>query len=321
MSIFSHLNRFAYTDLGTEDDPRLAGIIKGYTPEALEEATVVLLGVPTDEGVQRNGGRVGASKAPDTVRGYLGKVTTFSGDVSLAGLKIVDLGNIPNGPLEEMHDSAREIVSGEIVSELTRQKKIVITLGGGHDITYPLVKGHCAEISGQLNVINVDAHLDVRPLKNGLHHSGSSFRMLLEEEIVLGKNLHPFGTQRFVISEQHVRWLEAQGSLISFYDLIKMDGLMLSYSRILGRSGPKYLSFDVDAIRAADAPGVSAPAPVGFASEEAFWMCREAGRTSSLGMIDIVEMNPTYDVDDRTSRLVARMIANFLAGVTERNHH
>ena len=313
MPDFSLLTSFAYPHVADPDDPRVAELIKPYSPEAFSDAHVALLGIPTDEGIARNGGRTGASKAPAKIRQYFSKLTTYSGDVSIDRLRLVDLGDIPMGPLEQMHDLAREIITDVIA-----KGKLVVAMGGGHDVTYPLVKGFAASTPAPINLINIDAHLDVRPLKNGLHHSGSSFRLILEEGLVDGDRFHEFGVQRFVISESHAKWVLSHKSEISFYDLIELDGLPLSFSRLLGKRGTHYVSFDIDSIRAADAPGVSATSPIGFSAGEAFWMCREAGRTRSVRMIDFVEVSPDHDVDDRTAKLAARMIANFLAGVSER---
>src|SRR5207302_9128969 len=82
---------------------------------------------------------------------------------------------------------------------------------------------------------------------------------------------------------------------------------------------PLYLSFDMDCVRASDAPGVSAPAPIGFLAEEAYELAVAAGLSKNVRMLDIVEVSIPYDIDGRTSRLAARMIAAFLAGVANRH--
>jgi formimidoylglutamase len=308
MSILSRLTPYSYSVASTPEDPRLGQLIGGL--DRLEEADIVIFGVPTDEGIRINGGRVGAAQAPDRIRQQLAKLTPFAGPShrrQISDLKIVDLGNVMEDELPLMHDIAQEITS-----KLVSKNKFVIALGGGHDVTYPLVKGF-AERYKNVSLVNVDAHLDVRPKKNGRHHSGSSFRLLLEEHIV--QHIIEFGIHPHVIASNHVYWLKPYGNISYYDDIIDARREFVSAMQKLGAS---YVSFDIDAIRASDAPGVSAPAPYGFSSQEAMQMCFEAGKFENVRMIDLVEVSPPHDVDDRTSRLVARMIANAMLGFANR---
>src|SRR5947208_847283 len=158
-------------------DPRLCDLILPFSEKNFEEAGIILLGVPTDEGVRRNGGRIGAAQAPDEIRKQLARLTLFASGNSLEKIKIADYGNITGNSLEEIHSKATDAISNFI-----KKRKIVVALGGGHDITYPLASGfHQGIYKKDFALTNIDAHLDVREKKNGLHHSGSSFRLLIEE--------------------------------------------------------------------------------------------------------------------------------------------
>ncbi len=312
MSILTRLIPHQYSIASSNDDPRLGQLIGGL--DQLDQADVVIFGVPTDEGILRNGGRIGAARAPDKIRDHLAKLTPFAGpshNKQLDQIKIVDLGNVPAGELEDMHELARAITS-----ELIEQGKFVIALGGGHDVTYPLVKGY-ALANPSPSLINIDAHLDVRPRNDGKHHSGSSFRLLIEEGHVEGKNFTEFGIQPNVIAQGHYDWLIAQGSAVKFFGDLS-NGSRAFSAWLDAQREHCYVSFDVDAIRSSDAPGVSAPAAIGFTAAEAMGMCFQAGNSSKVGMIDFVEVSPKNDIDDRTSRLVARMIANVMLGVANR---
>lgn len=300
-------------------DPRLSDLLLS-SPDA---ADVVVFGVPTDDGIRRNGGRVGASKAPGAIREWLGKLTPFAGPQfkhHIDAIRIVDLGDIAHGDLEAMHDAA-----SRMAGELIAAGKIVIALGGGHDVTYPLAKGFSNGIGGkEFGLINVDAHLDVRPKKNGQHHSGSSFRLLIEEGIVKGPHFAEIGVQSFVTAQEHFEWVLQQGSRILTFEDATTAHLPNAFEECEfaithGDSDmPVYLSFDMDCVRASDAPGVSAPAPIGFLAEEAYELSVAAGLSKHVRMLDIVEVSPPHDVDGRTSRLAARMIAGFLAGAANR---
>lgn len=307
------------------DDPRLAQLIS-TNPVDLDIADVVIFGVPTDEGIRRNGGRVGASESPNAIRQFLAKHTPYAGPQfknHIDHLRVVDLGDVAAGELEAMHDAA-----ATITGELVAQRKIVIALGGGHDVTYPLAKGFGRAQpvpTKDIGVINIDAHLDVRPKKNGQHHSGSSFRLLLEEGIVKGPLFAEIGIQSFAVSQAHFEWLVQQRSRILMFEDATTAHLPNAFEECefaLTHGDPDfplYVSFDMDCVRASDAPGVSAPAPIGFLAEEAYEFAAAAGLSKNVRMLDIVEVSPPHDVDGKTSRLAARMIAGFLAGVANRH--
>lgn len=318
------LSRFtpaAYSALETaEDDPRLGQLIKKQSDIAA--ADVVIIGVPTDEGIVRNGGRPGASAAPAAIRAALSRMTPFAGPQfrdHIEKLAIVDIGDVAQAPLEEMHDTARKMIA-----EIANQNKIAVILGGGHDITYPCAAGLRDGHTGDLGVINIDAHLDVRPRKNGQHHSGSSFRLLVEEGVIGGRSLVEIGIQSFAMAKSHFDWVKSVGGRIVTFEDANEAHLPNAYEEYEfgttfgDRETAIYVSFDMDCVRASDAPGVSAPSPTGFLAEEVYELSVAVGLSQHVKVFDLVEINPTFDLDNRTARLAARMIAGFLAGVANR---
>lgn len=319
----THLTPAHYTTTSAEDDPRLGNLIKDSS--GLPNADIVIFGVPTNDGIARNGGRIGAAEAPQKIREFLAKLTPFGGAAfkdHLNSLSIVDLGDVSGATLEEMHDRARSLVY-----ELMLLGKSVVALGGGHDVTYPLASGFSlAYRDKQVGLVNIDAHLDVRPKKNGQHHSGSSFRLLLEENIINGQNFCEIGIQSFAAAKSHWDWVVQQGAMVLTFEDTTTDGLTHAFESALFHvtksdlSNPVYLSFDIDSVRSSDAPGCSAPSPFGYLAEEAYELAVAAGLSQSVRMLDIVEMNPRFDQDDRTARLCARMIAGYMIGIANRKH-
>ncbi|HET9136183.1 MAG TPA: formimidoylglutamase [Candidatus Kapabacteria bacterium] len=300
-------------------DPRFGDLIRRDVAAATS-GDIVIIGIPTDEGIRRNGGREGAAQAPDEIRKYLRKLTPVSvvvtsedGVVSTTtrsvSKQIFDHGNITGSSLEDVHQQATEVVR-----EYISRGCFVISLGGGHDITYAAVSGVHKALKEQLGLINIDAHLDVREKKNGQHHSGSSFRLLIEDGCVDSTEFTEFGIQSNSVAQDHINWVHDQGGDISFYEEIKaysVDGMFTE--AIHQTTGKWYLSFDIDSIRSADAPGCSAPSPIGFTSEEAIMICTVAAASKDLVAMDIVEVSPPFDRDGRTSRLAAKMIAAVIA--------
>jgi arginase family enzyme len=149
--------------------------------------------------------------------------------------------------------------------------------------------------------------------------------LLLEEGIVKATQFAEIGIQLFSNAREYYDWTLQQGSRILTFEDATTTHLPNAFEECafaitLGDTEmPLYLSFDMDAVRASDAPGVSAPSPTGFLAEEAFELAVAAGLSKNVKMFDIVEVNPTYDIDGRTARLAARMIAGFLAGIANRN--
>src|SRR5258706_2958504 len=160
---------------GDKNDPRLGEIVHS-DPEHYDGAEIIILGCPQDEGVKRNNGRVGAAEAPDAIREQFYKLTPFN-----IKKKILDLGNVRlGGTLEETHET-----HFNVVTQLLRDGKRIIVLGGGNDISYP-DGAATAEVYGPewWIAINIDSHLDVRVADQ--RNSGTPYRQLLE-----GKHLRP----------------------------------------------------------------------------------------------------------------------------------
>ena len=303
------------------DDMRIGHLLTGdYS--APSKQPVVLLGVPQDIGVRRNGGRPGAAAAPEAVRRALYKFTPFAGDHLLSDfIALSDAGDmIAEGiDLEEIHERQRLVVA-----HLLSKGCVPVVIGGGHDIAWPDAAGFGA-VHAEFGVINIDPHTDVRPLVNGLAHSGSPFRQMLEDSElhVPAGAFAEFGTQRFAVAQSHVRYVEDRGMHVVWYHDIRQAGFIPTFEATLTRVSdngrrPVYVSFDMDSVRSSDAPGVSATAPVGFSADEicrAAWLC---GASPFVGMIDIAEVNPAYDADGRTAKLAALVLMHFFGGVAHR---
>lgn len=292
-------------------DIRIGSIIQITTSiQDISEGDIVLLGIPQDIGVERNGGRKGAAEAPFTVRECLGKFSVNG----LGKQKVVvhDIGNImcEGRTLEDIRADHQAI----ILALLEKGANIVV-IGGGHDNAFPSTQA-LRHACSRFAVINIDPHLDVRELVEGKGHSGSPFREMLEQakpELFI-----EFGTQQFSAATHHRDFVVESGGSIIPYEHIRLVGnpaLQLSELLVGIEQGGMalHVSFDMDAVNAAYAPGVSASAPIGFTADEIVQMAYNAG-ASGARIIDIVEVNPQFDIDQRTSRLAALMIASCIAG-------
>ncbi|MFN0279361.1 MAG: formimidoylglutamase [Pyrinomonadaceae bacterium] len=294
-----------------KNDPRLGEVVR-VDPESYESADIVILGCPQDEGVKRNNGRVGAAAAPDAIRKQFYKLTPFNIKKS-----VFDLGNVVIGStLEETHET-----QFNIVTQLLRDGKRLIVLGGGNDISYP-DGAAMAEVFGPdlWIAVNIDAQLDVRIAEQ--RNSGTPYRQLLDEKRLLPKFFYEVGYQSHFCSPVYYEYIRNLG--------VKRISLELLRSRneadielkeqirqeFIGQSSSlnTFFGFDLDAVRSADAPGTSAPSPLGLRAGEFITLVKYAASLANTKIIEFTEVNPTYDVDNRTTKLVAIGMHRFCSG-------
>ena len=269
------------------------------------KAKFVILGVPQDEGVRRNRGREGAQHAPDEIRRAFYKLpvpdTMSDGDV-------LDIGNVlVQGSLEQIHERL-----SQVVEQLLRDEKIVIVFGGGNDISYPDCKA-MRYVFSEVMAFNVDAHFDVRA--DVLRNSGTPYRQLLEEGILSPEYFFEIGSQSFSNSAIYQRYLTDKGVAIYPLESIRRYGIDKRFEEIIRRNtAPRaiFWGIDMDSVRASDAPGVSAPSPIGFTAEEICHIAGIAGKRKRSKLLEITEVNPDYDIDGRTAKLAALITAYFI---------
>lgn len=287
------------------NDPRLGETVK-YAAEDYAGAHVVILGCPQDEGVQRNKGRPGAAQAPDAIRRCLYRL------VAPAELDytLFDLGNTLIQPtLEETHH-----LQQMVVRQLIRDGKAVICLGGGNDISYPDCSALALEQTPPL-AFNIDAHFDVR--FDNPRNSGTPYFQLLEEGFLQPAHFYEMGGLPFSTASAHRRYLLQKGAAIYSLDDLRREGMDAVFKTILAKekAGAIFWGFDVDAVNAADAPGVSAPNPTGLSGSEFCRLAQLAGQDPRTRIIEFSEVNPLFDIDQRTCRLVAAAIFYYLTAL------
>ncbi|OMJ76380.1 hypothetical protein SteCoe_24281 [Stentor coeruleus] len=324
---FSRLN-FSGVPNFKRDDPKLGTILQ----QGLD-GDVVIIGFPYDEGVQRNGGRPGTSKGPSCLRNYLPKIgplvnPEYSIDISC--LKISDSGDISGNSFNEAHDELKNKVK-----DLIDQKKIPIIIGGGKDQSWSCGQGFLkSTIKGKPIIVNIDSHLDVRPLDDeGRIHSGCAFRILLEDQTFINQNglFYQFGAQGSQCGLEHVNFVRNHGGEIVWMRDIRASNNNPSFNTTyqpLTQAGRVFESFlnrlqadckiiiclELDVIAARDCPGVSCPSvDGGLTSEEALELMLLCGKDSRVLALDLAEYNPIVE-EYLTGRLLSNMVYFFIMG-------
>lgn len=293
------------------NDPRVEHLL-GSRPDDREGPRAVILGFPCDLGVARNNGRPGAAGGPEALRAWLYRFTPDPGGQAMSALlsRSLDLGDLQVAG--ELERDQRTL--GEVVAKILQAGDIPVVLGGGHETAFGHFLGYTG-IEEAVSISNIDAHADVRELKDGKGHSGSPFRQAMEHETGLCRDYRVAGLQPQANSAAHVQYLERRRCRYWFR---RDTGDALLPELFPRDGGNRYATFCLDALDAAFAPGVSAPAADGLAP--GFWLnaAEAAGRSPAVRSFDVVELNPNFDADQRTARLAALTVWRFLRGLSRR---
>lgn len=308
MNIFEYLTRVDTDIFYKRNDPNdvRLGEVVAIDSDSYTEANIIILGCPQDEGVRRNKGRIGAAQAPDEIRRALYKLGVLENN----SLSLLDAGNtMIQDTLEATHD-----IHSQIVRQIIDDGKRLIVLGGGNDVSYADCSGLSRAVKS-LIAINVDAHFDVRA--DTIRNSGTPYRQLLEESFVQPENFYEVGSIPMVNSPSYREYLLDKKAHIIDLPTLQKQGVSNTFTDILTNTAEAiFWGLDMDVVNVASAPGVSAPNVLGLSAHEFCQIAAIAGADHRSRIFEITEVNPTYDIDSRTSRLAAAAIHQFLSKLT-----
>jgi len=295
---------------------------------------VGLVGFACDQGVRRNQGRIGARAAPPLLKStfaslpvikeiqdsFEGKLTTLMADAG--DIECEDNDEFAEQILEEAQQCYADVITSVI-----KQGSLAIGLGGGHAIAYGSFLGLWQamqtapsdqdKIKAQtvIGIINFDAHLDIRA--SDVATSGTPFRQIAEHLQAFNQPFHYccIGISRLsntaalfdraddlgvqIISDEdcnHKKWKKLASQITHFIEQVDII----------------YLTIDMDCMPASVVPGVSAPAAYGINLgfvERAVKLIMDSGKVK---IADIAEINPTYDIDNRSCKVAARLLSTIV---------
>ncbi|WP_299532622.1 formimidoylglutamase [Ulvibacterium sp.] len=269
--------------------------------------TIAILGYACDEGVRRNQGRIGAVEGPDEIRKLLGKMPNHLNP----NTKLFDTGSIKcdDGDMEETQN-----VLSLKVAQLLKKGVFPILLGGGHDMAYGHYKGVKKHLNGHesIGIINFDAHFDLRSNANG-NNSGTPFYQIAQDcetdglnfnYLCLGIRKDANDTVLFQTSEKlGVGYIENERLDFRHWKAVEQE-----LSTFISKVDHLYVTIDLDGFSSAYAPGVSAASPMGFSPGIVLACLKVILQSQKLISMDVAEMNPEYDIDNRTAKLAASLV-------------
>ncbi|WP_070120417.1 formimidoylglutamase [Bacillus marinisedimentorum] len=260
----------------------------------------------------------GASFAPEAIRKMLSSFTTYAveDDIDLKGIKLHDCGDILMH-VTDIRESQQRIET--TVAALFNQNPGImpILFGGDHSVSCPSIKGF-AKAKGNVGVIQFDAHHDLRNLEDGGPSNGTPFRGLLESGVLTGENLIQIGIRNFSNSKHYSRYGMEEGVTVYTMKDIRNraleDIIKESLNRLEDRVDAVYVSVDMDVLDQSQAPGCPALGPGGMDSRTLLEGVRRLAEDPLVQGMDIVEIDPTQDFRNMTSRIAAHVVLNFLTG-------
>jgi agmatinase len=272
----------------------------------------VVLGVPWDMSVTY---QPGARFAPYEVRRVSALLQSFhpGHKIDVFGtLRAADGGNVAVPPFAPA--VARDAIENEIDS-VVQAGAIPFAVGGDHSIALPAMRA-VAKKHGPLAVIHVDAHLDTSDAEvwgDAFHH-GTPLRHAIEENLVERGQLHQVGVRATWGYPEEGALAAAHGAVLYDVDAIATRGIASVAQHIVSCVGdrPAYITFDIDGVDPAFAPGTGTPVPGGISSREAIALLRGLAGVRLVGM-DLVEVCPALDHADVTSHLAAHLVYEGLA--------
>ena len=269
---------------------------------------VALIGVPMDLGVtNRNGSRFGprALRTMERVGPYNHVLKTMP----THEIAVADIGDVPFRSRFDLSTSHEDIEA--TAARITAAGVLPLFVGGDHSISLPILRALGAERS--VGMIHIDAHCDTSgPFDGCKFHHGGPFR-----QAVLDGVLDPERTIQIGIrGSSEYLWefsYESGMSVIHAEEIsnLGIEAIVAKAKAVVG-DGPTYLSFDIDSLDPAFAPGTGTPEIGGLTTREAQAILRGLAGIDMIGG-DVVEVAPQYDATTNTAHAGAQMLFELLS--------
>ncbi|MFB2578433.1 formimidoylglutamase [Acinetobacter sp. c2-A9] len=321
-TLITDYNANLYTGRAEPFEPAIAQYWYQHI-KANDSQKIGLLGFASDQGVQRNKGRIGAKHAPDKIKSALA-VLPISRELQaqcadLSNL-VGDHGNICCHDDDVITENALEQAQtsySEQMSEMIATGQLAIGLGGGHEIAWGSFLGLYQGLeklkqNQSIGIINLDAHFDLR--NDQYATSGTPFRQI--SEFLHAKN-QPFhyltiGISQFGNTAALFERAENLGvKVISDDDCYRLDwqDIASQIQAFINQVDVIYLTIDMDCLSGSVMPAVSAVAAKGLSLdfvERCVSLIIDSGKVK---IIDMAEVSPKYDIDGRGLKVAGRLLA------------
>lgn len=254
--------------------------------------SIHLFGLPTDINSSfERGSAAGPASVFTALRSDRGNQSCELGLEIGTGITLVDGGILP---LTEDTTSDDAMIRSYVTAVLAKQH-VPIALGGDHSVTVPLVEA-ITMVHGPVSILHIDAHPDLYDnFDDNPRSHASPFARIMERGLAIRLVQVGIRTLTGHCREQAARFGVEIIPMIDF-----------SAEKVAAIDGPLYISIDLDGIDPSEAPGVSHPEPGGLTVREVLGILNR--QTAPIVGVDIVELNPTRDLNGVTAILAAKLV-------------
>ena len=307
------MTKETYQPLGGNEMPRFAGpgtMMRLPMKQSAEGLDACFVGVPFDIGTSN---RAGARHGPRYIRAESSLMRPYNTATRAApfdSLRVADIGDVAINPFNLIDSMA---IIEAFYDDVFGQGCRPLTMGGDHTIVYPILRA-AAKVHGPVGIIHIDAHADVNDLMFGekITH-GTPFRRIVEEGLCDPKRVAQIGLRATGYTAEDFDWPRRQGfRVVQAEDCWhkSVAPLMDELREQLG-DGPVYISFDIDGLDPAYAPGTGTPEIGGLTTVQGLEIIRGCRGLDVIGG-DLVEISPPYDLSGNTFMLGANLLYEML---------
>ncbi len=307
------MDKELYQPLGANEMPRFGGpatMMRLPARDTVLGLDACFVGVPFDLGTSN---RAGARHGPRQIRAescLLRPYNMATGAAPFDSLSVADIGDVAINPYNLMDSVA--IIERDY-DEIAAAGCRPLTLGGDHTIVLPILRA-LRRKHGPLGVVHVDAHADANDTMSGekITH-GTPFRRAVEEGLIEGRRVVQIGLRGTGYSADDFDWSRSQGFRVVEAEECwhrSLVPLMEGVRAQLG-AGPVYISFDIDGLDPAFAPGTGTPEIARLTTGQALEIIRGCRELDVVGG-DLVEVSPPYDPSGNTALCAANLLFEML---------
>ena len=302
-----------FQPLGGNEMPRFAGPgTMMRLPAAANAAGLdaCFIGIPLDVGTSN---RPGTRFGPKQIRAesvMLRPYNMWTRAAPFDSLRIADIGDVPINTFD-LKDAVRRIEM--FYDSVLTHSVVPITLGGDHTLTLPVLRS-IAKKHGPVGLVHIDAHADINDHMFGepIAH-GTPFRRAFEEGLIDADHTFQIGLRGTGYTAEDFDWARDKGFIVVQAEELWHKSATPLIEDIRGKMGtrPVYLTFDIDSLDPAYAPGTGTPEIGGLTSVQAIELIRGCQGLNLVGC-DLVEVSPPYDLQGNTALLAANLIFEML---------
>ena len=302
--------------------PRFAGPATFMRLPVMADARaldIALFGIPFDGGTtNRPGTRHGPRQLRDA-SGMMRRVHPISLTEPYSLCRVGDVGDLQTNPVDVMETI--ELVTAQVAA-IRKAGAWTLAAGGDHLLSLPLLRGviQAEPGLGPLGMVHFDAHSDTNDSYFGGSRftHGTPFRRAIEEGLLNPERIVQIGIRGSLYDADDMAWARGVGiriMTIEECDVLGPDAVAAEARRVIG-GGPTYLTFDIDSIDPAFAPGTGTPEVGGFTPREAMRILRGLQGLDIIGA-DLVEVSPPFDPSGGTALVGATMMFEILCLMAE----